>query len=198
VTVLRQPQMIDCDPARFDEVCRLLAEAVNRRYQPDLVVGIATGGAHVAERMRPFFAHEPSMTNIRIRRAGTAVKGKLKASSTLPLLPRPVANGLRWLEVEAREAAYRAKNADVTMSARETEDLDRLAPAARRVLIVDDMVDSGRTLEAAAAAVRARNSSCTVTTAVIASSWRKPPVQPDICLYDRTLVRFPWSMDATR
>ena len=68
---------------------------------------------------------------------------------------------------------------------------------ARRVLIVDDTVDSGKTLLAASEAVRrAIGEDVQIRTAVITSTWRNPPVRADYCLYDRTLVRFPWSFDA--
>ncbi len=36
-----------------------------------------------------------------------------------------------------------------------------------------------------------------VRTAVLTSTWRRPPVVPDYLLFQRTLLRLPWSFDAS-
>lgn len=191
------PRALDLYEQDFDDACRRLADSVAPR-RPDLLVGIATGGAWVAEAMQP---HLPGvqLVTVRVQRPGTAAKQALRLGPALSQLPRRVSNVLRWLEVEYRETALRSEvPTDLEERAAEVaraSDLPAAAPF-ERVVIVDDTVDSGRTLRLAAAAVAHVQPSASITTAVLASTWRRPPVQPDVCLFDRTLLRLPWSLDA--
>ncbi len=195
-SILR-PAVITYDAARFDDVCAVLAQKVQENGPVDLVVGIATGGDYVAAALAVHMPPATVVGSVKIQRPGTVVKRKLRIWRLLRYLPKSVTAQLRWLEVEWREAAYRVRRSGPSernprpMSA-DLPTLDRF----RHVLIVDDTVDSGDTLAHACSVVRGRYPNASITTAVIASTWRRPGFVPDICLYPRTLVRFPWSMDA--
>lgn len=68
---------------------------------------------------------------------------------------------------------------------------------AQNILIVDDAVDSGATLLAVVEAVRIDMPGAEVRSAVITQTTPSPVITPDYTLYNnRTLIRFPWSMDA--
>ncbi len=69
---------------------------------------------------------------------------------------------------------------------------------ARKILVVDDAVDSGYTLSHVLEAVKAvLPAGAEVRSAVITVTTDDPLVMPDFYLYnDKTLVRFPWAMDA--
>lgn len=182
----------------FDRACRSLADRV-APFAPDLVVGIATGGAHVATAMQPHLPSDPTVLTVRVQRPGTAAKQALRVGSAVSLLPRRVADVARWLEVEYREASLRRQvAADLQERAVQLAEDAGLHTAERfeRCVVVDDTIDSGRTLRLAVAAVAVAHPQATVRTAVLASTWRRPPVVPDLCLYDRTLLRLPWSLDA--
>jgi hypoxanthine phosphoribosyltransferase len=104
------------------------------------------------------------------------------------------------MEVEARERMLIRRPVDVTPAAEEmvaSSGLRAAAVGAQRILVVDDTVDSGRTLSTVTAAVRLVQPGAEVKTAVLASTWRRPPVRPDFCLLERTLLRMPWSFDAS-
>lgn len=195
------PPVMDLTDRTFGTACDQLAEAVSE-YEPDVVVAIATGGVHVAEAMAPKLPSEPVLEHLVLRRPSTGAKERFKAGAVLKRVPAWGANALRWLEVEAREFGLR--NEDPSVGA---EPMVRASPglcpeasdtvgSARRLLIVDDTVDSGRTLSAAKEIVlRAGASPSGIRTAVLTSTFRRPPVRPDYCLHDRLLIRFPWSFD---
>ena len=191
------PRALDLYDQDFADACRRLAELVAPQ-RPDLLVGIATGGAWVAEAMQPHLP-DAALLTITLQRPGTTVKDALRLGSGLSRLPRPVSNVLRWLEVEYREVSLRRQvPADLEERAAQVAADGGLHTGQRfrRCGVVDDTLDSGRTLRLAAAAVALAQPAASITTAVLASTWRRPPVQPDVCLFDRTLLRLPWSLDA--
>jgi hypoxanthine phosphoribosyltransferase len=131
-----------------------------------------------------------------VGRPATAVKQRLRTDIILGRLPQRVAYLLRWLEVAARERMLRKDSpANETHAEVASSDAEGALASARRVLVVDDTIDSGRTLQAAVRTVRKHNPDCEVRTAALASTWRNPPVSPEYLLHPRTLVRFHWSLD---
>lgn len=193
--LLHSPSFLTLPETDFQDACRRLAEAAEDS-NPDVIVGIATGGVHVAAAMRDHFESDPANVVVRLSRPGTAVKQRLRGDLVLSRLPERAAYLLRWLEVAWRERMLRQRPPATTTMQPELgiEAQDALATA-RRVLVIDDTVDSGRTLEAAVGAVRSYNPACEIRTAALASTWRRPPISPDYLLYPRALVRFHWSMD---
>lgn len=187
-------RVLDADA--FDSVCAELAAAVVS-FDPDLLVGIATGGVHVARAAATHLAGSPPVVVVAFQRPSTKVKHRLGARRVLPRLPEVAKQWLRRWEVSAREALLGRRRPGPPPDAAELPAPDEaLLRSARRVVIVDDTIDSGRTLRAAVDAVRKLNPEAAVRTAVLASTFKRPPVVADHCLYDRTLFTFPWSMDA--
>jgi hypoxanthine phosphoribosyltransferase len=148
--------------------------------------------------MSAYLPTNTTVVSIKVQRPSTAVKHHLQLARLLSRLPRGLTDQLRWVEVEWREATHRLagrRTDERVQSDLVVANLPTVVGAAH-ILVVDDTVDSGDTLRHACAVVRKRYQTAAITTAVIASTWRDPPVAPDICLYPRTLIRFPWSMDA--
>lgn len=194
--MLGRPATFDLDEPRFEAACRRLADTT-REFQPDVVVGIATGGARVAHLLAPHLDDSPVVAEVALRRPSTEVKERIDIGRVLRRLPTPLRNLLRWAEVELRELALRRRPAPPP-NAGESAAGDGFGIAlgsADRVLVVDDTVDSGRTLRTAVDVVRAHRPQAEVRTAVLTSTFRQPPVRADYALYDRTLLRFPWSFD---
>lgn len=197
--MIRRPLHRDLYAGDFTDVCVQLAEAVGE-FRPDLVVGIETGGARVAEGMVATLDH-PDQVNVRVQRPATKVKSRLGVGRLAGRLPRAVVDRLRWAEVELREALVGSRPSPVESMACDLLATTRLRDAAadaRRILVVDDTIDSGRTLSVVRRAVEMANPGAQIRTAVLASTWRKPPLEPDYCLFGRTLLRMPWSFDAQR
>jgi hypoxanthine phosphoribosyltransferase len=190
------PATLDLDATRFDDACRALAEEV-RQFEPDLVVGIATGGSVVARSVAPHLSGLPPVVDIELKRPSTRLKERVGAARLLGRLPRRAKNVLRWLEVEVREHALGRKRDARERAEAHAPDAGFVAAlqGAARTLVIDDTVDTGRTLVTAVELARAAEPAAEVRTAVLASTFRNPPVRADYCLFDRTLLRLPWSLD---
>jgi hypoxanthine phosphoribosyltransferase len=194
-----RPATVDLDQGHFASCCRALAERL-AAYEPDLVVGIANGGSYVAREVARNIHTRPTIADVTLRRPATGFKERLQVGRLLRRLPPWTNDALRWLEVEARERCLRLKqggaDAAEPVPPSDAYAVPETARASRRIIVVDDTIDSGRTLMGAVALVRDRHPDASVRTAVLTSTWRNPPVRPDYCLFDRTLLRFPWSMDS--
>ena len=166
----------------FAGACSRLEAATER---PDVVLGIETGGRYVAESMHAAVPH----CYVRLQRGPTPRKSRLRG--LLARLPRPVADALRlaeaWLRGLRRPEPVEFRG-----------ELPRELQGKRRVLIVDDAVDSGATMHAVREAVCRACPEAQVECAAIAVTTRRPLVVPDKYLYSNVLIRFPWSMDARR
>jgi hypoxanthine phosphoribosyltransferase len=120
----------------------------------------------------------------------------MRGGIVLRMLPQRIAYLLRWLEVAVRERLLRPKAEPIPPEETLPDPTSReLVARAERVLVVDDTVDSGRTLVNATAAARHFNPTCVIQTVALASTWRRPPVEPDYLVHPRTLIRFHCSMD---
>ncbi|MGY5882438.1 phosphoribosyltransferase family protein [Modestobacter lacusdianchii] len=193
-----RPHRRDLYASELETVSGHLAKAV-RDFEPDLIVGIETGGARVAESMLEQLPGAAYIA-VRLQRPATRLKSRLRLGSVVSRLPRRVADAARWLEVEVRESALSRRPAQPEVPARDllrSTGLSDAAATAERILVVDDTIDSGRTLTTVAAAAAMARPTAEVRTAVLASAWRNPPVRADYCLFDHTLLRLPSSLDAT-
>jgi len=199
--VLRKPAVKQVTRAEVDALCTELADQV-RGFDPDLVVGIATGGADIAAALAQALGGT-RLTIVKSQRPGTRIKQGRLASRAIASLPERLANLARWGEVEYREARYYLQmrrqhgvdRADLMGRIERPEALASAVDGASRVLVVDDTLDSGQTLRGVVQAVRAANPRAEIRSAVIATTWRRPPVVPDYVLQGRPLLRLPSSFD---
>jgi hypoxanthine phosphoribosyltransferase len=189
--------------ADFDAACASLMRMVAASYSPTLLIGIRTGGLVVAESMARAAAASLPVLPLTCQRAGTATKSRLPfLHQLLAVLPRGVVDALRLLEHRLlsprRKRLAKKPNVD---HAEATAIGAQLATthSQHRLLVVDDAVDSGVTLETVVGLLR---SSCPADTdirsAVITVTLEAPRAEPDYALYRGVLCRFPWSFDAAR
>lgn len=155
---------------------------------PDLIIGIRRGGAYVAQVIRPQFP-DASYIEIESARNGTYYKNNLH--NILKSLPIWFLDFARIMEAKILSLKKRRER-EFHIS---TESI-RVIKDSRRILIVDDAVDSGATLSAVVNAVKDINKASQLMTAAIVVTTKKPIIYPDFVLYKRdTLIRFPWSND---
>lgn len=171
---------------RFAEACSRL-EAAAAGFNPDVVVGIATGGVYVAEQMFVSVKH----VTVRCRRSSSGTKDKASGFfAVVRKMPLWMRNGLRRLE--ARLLKRHSASTAVEIS----DDVVGVLANSDRILIVDDAVDSGKTLKAVSDIIRNLVSTRNIAAAAIVVTTEAPLQRPDFTLYDKgTLVRFPWSKD---
>lgn len=166
----------------------MLEQAVRADYTPDLIIGIARGGAIVARMM---FAGCPHI-EVRAMRSSTTTKLRLRPlAEMLRHLPRCVANGLRI--AEARWLS--SKKPDILPVSLDPGIVESLK-GARCALLVDDAVDSGNTLHRVAQAIEHHAPTLCLRIAALTVTRPRPLATPNYFIYkDGTLLRFPWSFD---
>lgn len=178
--------VITLDAENFAITCdQLQTQIVASGFVPDIVVGIRTGGAYVADNVFPDTPHTYTLLQRLSTRRKANHYGRLLRS-----LPRFLADTLRIAE------SFLLSLRRPKPIAADVVDVPDLS-GRRSILIVDDAVDSGVTLDAVYRAVAAAYPEADVRTATITVTTRSPLKMPDVYLYnDYTLIRFPWSLDA--
>ena len=181
---------------KFSEACyELGCIVIDSGWDFDLVLGVATGGAVVAEELRVRCDLKVNCMKVKCCRPSTATKEKLRLRVLLRYLPVTFNNILRTLEHRWCELARLPDK-----SSKRQIEISRSCLAhlklSKRVLIIDDAIDSGETLSAVVNYVVGVNNNVEVRTAVITQTWKTPSILPNYCLYKQVLIRFPWSADA--
>lgn len=181
-------KVITLDCQNFTDACRDLArEVAASGFTPSIIIGVRTGGEFVAREFMPFFPAS-RLAIVELHRPSTSAKSSF--SRLLASLPRPVLDRLRVAESWLLSLLPRRRTPHVNLPA-------SLASALpRRLLVVDDAADSGVTLLAIVESLRRVRPDADIRTVVLTVTTSSPAIHPDFALYrNRTLIRFPWSMD---
>lgn len=181
-------RVVTFDDRRFAVACRMLADEVTEaKFYPGLIVGIRTGGEYVAREMLSYFPGS-RLAVVELQRPSTQRKSLV--AGLLPLLPLGVLDFLRMAESRLLALRPRRRVGRVDIPAEVT------GLGAEKILVVDDAVDSGVTMEAIVGALRRSCPGADVRSAAITVTTSRPLIAPDYALYrNKTLIRFPWSMD---
>lgn len=180
----------------FRDACLKLAESCrNGGVVPDCVIGIRTGGWIVAQEMAPCFP-DAVFLDVCLQRPSTGRKTGL-VKNIVRRLPRFLQNWLRITESRLLSAFDNGKIPTDAFELPENMAVRLLEKNPKAVLIVDDAVDSGKTMWQVADAVKRVLPSAELKTAVITVTTKSPLITPDFSLYNNlTLIRFPWAIDA--
>jgi len=183
----------------FQLACGRLASKVLEEFRPDIVIGVLTGGGAVGREALPTFesCRECRYCEVRLQRGGTRTKEALKINTILRPLPEWLLNFMRILEAEFLELKAKFVRPDRSGRLALDDDIRLLLQArGRRVLIMDDTIDTGWTLKTVRDYLETNFPGNEVRIAVITTAHRHSVVKADFQLYTRTLVRFPWAYDA--
>lgn len=177
--------------------CAHLQDIVEHEYAPDVIVAIAEGGIPIAELMFRDIPHY----SVKMQRIGTPLKKRFgSVLKCARLLPTPLKDLLRMGEsfVLSRLKSRRGAGLSTLNTSELEKELKKDGTNSRfkKILIVDDAVDSGVTMHAVTESIKQLMPSSEVRCAVITQTTSKPMISPDFTVYDNlTLVRFPWSTD---
>ncbi|HWM60527.1 MAG TPA: hypothetical protein VNN98_00170 [Rhizomicrobium sp.] len=201
VAMAQRPNgIVTFDRESFAAACARLMDLICGQGKPQMIVGIPTGGMHVAEAMSDAASWLPVFP-LTCRRPSTRHKGAPGLKSLIRGLPRPVLDQLRLIEHAVLTRRPRAIEGGFRIEAAELERLrDAVTAAGPRpsILVVDDAVDTGTTLSVVMDAVRRHAPpAANIRSAAITVTTERPLISPDYVLYYRQLCRFPWSLDAT-
>lgn len=180
-------RVITLDHTDFSVQCRQLAKIAISTQRYDAIVGIASGGIYVAREIA-LSLPEATLYTVTLRRPSTRRKGKM-FKRLIRLLPTYLLDQLRIIE-------SRILAASSAPAVSHEVHIPEALSSAKRILVVDDAIDSGRTMNAVVNTIRQRCPQATVKTAVITVTTPTPVIHPDFTIYkDGSLVRFPWSAD---
>jgi len=183
----------------FHLACERLASTVLERFDPDIVIGVLTGGGRVGREALPAFQSRCSCRygEVRLQRGGTRIKKALRINTILRPLPECILNLMRMLEVTLLELKAKFIKPDRNGQLSLDEEIRRMLKAeGKRVLLLDDTIDTGWTLKIVKDYLEANFPGNEIKTAVITTTHRHPVIKADFQLYNRTLIRFPWAYDA--
>ncbi len=187
----------------FIESCHCLGLSVSKSFQPDIVIGVLTGGGYVGREVSKYLnrSKEHIYAEVHVQRKDTKKKGKGLVHKILQTLPYFLLNWLRMAEMHYEVIKAKKGNPKregvISFSDEVVECLN--SNAYSKVLIVDDAIDTGATLKLVKDKIIETYPEAIVRIAVITVTSNYPLIDADYCIFhDRTLVRFPWSNDVKR
>lgn len=192
-------QVIELLETEFKEKCSELCDNILSDYRPELVIGILTGGGAVARIVVENFDKKVDFlyTELRVVRPSTSLKKQINVGKMLSFLPTWLLNKLRILEVVLLELKSKIVTPHRIGVVTFDENVDRfLRKKNSRILIIDDCIDTGATLKLVEEQLVEKYGNLNeIRFAVITKAHKKPIVEVNYFLYDRVLIRFPWSFD---
>lgn len=191
-------KVIRLTDSSFHEACGRLAHKINK-FQPDVVIGIESGGAHVLREMinAEFQNKEVIHDTILIQRNSTGgLKKKTFVKTIVKLFPSWIIRILRRFEMSYSEFKAKIQLPERVVEINLTDHILKQIKGGCKILIVDDAVDTGTTLRLAIDHIKSLNSESKIKTAVLTITHKNPVVTPDFFLYKRTILQFPWSLDS--
>ncbi|MBD5224354.1 MAG: hypothetical protein HDS68_00070 [Bacteroidales bacterium] len=164
----------------------------------DLMVGVRRGGEFLADALEKFLpeGYCRYRINVTLQRPSTRGKGA-RLAAVLGNTPLWMLNSARRLEAWwlSMKTKYNKRPDTRKMVVDPGVEFPNLEPHSR-ILLVDDAIDSGSTIKVVSDSLRGIYVDPKIMIVVITVTTDVAVVEPDFCKYhNRTLVRFPWSID---
>lgn len=182
----------------FNKECLLLGHDIFADYDPDVIIGVLNGGGYVGRQIVQVSPKETTYVEVKIQRDGTTKKEKGLIHRILQSLPYSVLNILRILESIVLEYKSKKNNTKRKGTIKLPDNVVSFLSDVdhKKVLLVDDAIDSGATLLLIKQYLMSKFENIDVKIAVITITTKQPLVVADYYrYYNRTLIRFPWSND---
>ena len=185
-------KVIDFTTTDIEKACETLISQFDCQF--DLVVGIAEGGRLMAE----IISQKLELPLLLVIRQRKLTQYKSKSKNILKYIPKKILNLIRIIENRYCEFLLKIKK-----QAEQPDEIKILSnelsffenPQIKNILLVDDAIDSGSTVRNVEKFLQTKNNGWNIKIAVITQSFKQPVRKADYQLYNRVLVRFPWSND---
>lgn len=182
----KRKTVIDVDLTGLGKMSRDLAKTVQKSgFKPEHILYVERAGLLVGFEMAAFFGC--GISGILSRRSGSSAKSKIKL--ILRLLPRFVTHFLRRLELKS--------NIHGVKKERRISCENEMPPRGKRILLVDDALDTGHSLVAVLDFLMAHGyRRKDIRVAVLTTTGTTPVLRADFSLLDQVVCAFPWSYDS--
>lgn len=178
----------------FHKVCGELSFKID--FQPDLIIGILNGGGFVLDNLISNDKFS-SVTNKNFKLSrGSRFRNFYVIQLILRWLPYSVLNKLRELESKkAKNTIDQLDSMDVSSHLTDVDFHNLTSKKVKNILIVDDAIDTGRTMFVISQKLKNAFPEAKIKVAVISWTLDNSIVKPDYYIFKDILVRFPWSKD---
>ena len=185
-------EVITLNNEAFQNSCKTLFSTLDDDY--DLVIGISKGGEYVLEAFALNTINKVIQFKIiSIQRPSTTGFKKNKLlRHLLKLLPYTILDRLRVYEAKKNQKNIAT---NISMPDVSIDLVDLNLKSIKKVLVLDDAVDSGVTLTKVVEAISKIIPEAIVVTAVLSWTNSRSLITPNHYVYKDVLVRFPWSLD---
>ncbi len=154
-------------------------------FIPEHVLFVERAGLLIGYEVARYF--KCPISGVATKRSGGSAKSNLKL--VLRYLPRFLTHLLRRIEISSSVH-------DVKSERRISYDY-KLPDKFKRILLVDDAIDTGHSMLAVMNFLEKRGYSCTnIRVAVITTTAPKPKYVADYSLFSQVICAFPWSYDS--
>lgn len=167
----------------------------NIAEKPQVIVGVLNGAKTILEEFKKSEKYAQSQfVEVKLQRKSERIKRNNFTSTLLKKLPYFVLDELR--KIESKRAASQIKNIKLSELSSLVLPIEGLPNRdLHNILILDDALDTGKTMYVIKSQLHKKYPNAKITTAVIAWTIEQSIVQPDYYIYKNTLVRYPWSKD---
>lgn len=191
----------------FDELCFKLAnEVISDDYKPDVVIGIKNGGAIIAKEVLKYLniTCKPKYYELTVQHRCTKRFEKIHIDKLFGLIPKSILNAMRIGQISFYEFLYVHFNYIRKYYIEENLNKDLqfyLHQGGRKILIIDDAIDSGQTMNRANIYISwfglpmPGHKPNQIKFAVATTTYKDPLIKPHYSLYKRTILRLPWAFD---
>lgn len=187
-------QVITLNTEIFSLKCHELISKIE--FKPDLVVGILNGGGFVLNDIKNKYNFESYNFELVKYQRYSKLKNNPIVKFLIKLLPYKVSNWVRKIESKRAQKSIATLNlselSNIEIDLNFTTSLDKTISS---ILIVDDAIDTGRTIFIVKNNLSKLFPNAHIKTAVIAWTLEMSIIKPDYHIFKNVLVRFPWSKD---
>lgn len=186
-------KVVSLNQVDFVKQCNELADLIDSR--PDLIVGVLNGGGFILKEFREHSKFCLSQfQSVKYQRRG-GLKHNIFVKFVIRCLPYKVLNIIRVLESNKAKNSIHLIDEEQISKIKIIMDEISFSKEIKNILIIDDAIDTGKTMFVVKNNLSKLFSHANIETAVISWTINSSIVKPDYYLYQNILVRFPWSKD---
>lgn len=203
-------ELINCLGKDFEDACfNLASEIISDDYIPDVVIGVAKGGAKVSLPIYNYLkVSNPNIKycEVMIQRPCTVFMKYIGIKNIFKFMPNICLDWLRKITIYIHEFIYDHFNKGEFKRKGHVyipqDILYYIHHNNSKILIIDDAIDSGSTLTIINNYINstfvgpALKYNTQIRYAVLTTTYKNPIIKPNYCLYNRLILRFPWAFDA--